>query len=245
MSTIGYRLKEARETAHQRMGRVHEITWSELSQMIGVSAEAVYREERSSTKRGELSPATLMEAAKFLRCSFVWLVTGHGNMLDDDERLVELLEGQCGQPFYFPDEIGRSEPSSDMRLNVPDHLAKVITPSAFYTVVTDNALQPTVSAGDLVLVDAGQTLESGEYVLVKLEGSSLPVVRRFTECNEEGLAGYQLRSLNDEFAHRPFPGMDSLVGVVMEFRHFPNWSTGYKDRLKRAAFGDKVVTLRH
>lgn len=245
MNTIGDRLYHARITAHERFGLSSQITMCELADGIDVSAELIYREESNLSQQGEMSAFSLMKAAEYLACSFLWLATGRGEMLGDDDHLVKILEHQCGQPVYLPDEIGRTEPSADMRLNVPGQLAALITRAAFYTVVTDNALQPIVSAGDLVLVDAGQTLEPGKYVLVKLDGFLLPVVRRFAECNEEqSNASYQLCCLNDDFAHRPFPGLACLLGVVMEFRRFPGGQGGFKNRLKKPAFSGKVVAIR-
>lgn len=243
MSTIGHRLRQARETSHQRTGLSDRITMHELADQLGVDARTIYDEERNACKRGGLSAATLMKAAEYLCCSFLWLVTGRGDLENDDNRLVEILEGQYGQPFCLPHELGRRESATAMRLNLPDHLAALVTATAFYTLVTDNGLQPKVALGDLVLVDGGQQVQTGDYVLARMGGQQLPVVRRLVECDGGSDTGYQLQTLNSEFARRPLQSLEHMLGVVMEFRSFPRVEGGYQDRLAVPAFSGKVVTL--
>ena len=228
MDTIGERLRYARETAHERIGNKYPITQTEVAQCIGATQGFIYKLENNQNKLSNVDVNKLMRIAEFLRCSFLWLAKGVGDLNMDDMNLLDELNNKRGLPFYEPASLNSK--TSEMELNLPSTLACKVSDKAFYTIVTDNAVNTRAAIGDLILVDPASDFRVGDFVLVKIADKPLPVVRRIVERNAEA-GGYTLKSLNDEFADRPLEQLSDLLGVVLEFRSFTRDDASYKDRL--------------
>lgn len=231
MDTIGKRLRHARETANERLGAKFQITQSELADQIGVTQGFIYKLETDANKRGSVDVTKLMKCAEYLKCSFLWLATGRGDVSNDDSHLLDDLNNQQGLPFIHPEQL--DNPPTDhheMMLNLTNSLASLISAQAYYTLVTDNGVNTRAGSGDLVLVDPGAEVRIGDFVLARVADKTLPIVRRIVERSGEQ-SGYTLRSLNEEFADRPLAKIGDLLGVVLEFRSFAREENSYKDRL--------------
>lgn len=241
MDTIGERLRIARETAHARVSRNFKITQSELGDMIGLTQGAIYKLESNRNKRGDVDVTKLMKAAEYLKCSFIYLATGRGSLDSDDSNMLDDLENQHGQPFYHPSLLNQEEPESSMMLNLPSTMTGKITPRAFYSLVTDNGVDPKASTGDMILVDPGADLQVGDFVLVRMQPASMPVVRRIIEhTTPDGQHGYLLKTLNPEFSDRRLERLEDILGVVLEFRTFTRANCSYKDQLTGATSSNVI-----
>ncbi len=234
MDTIGERLRHARETANERLGTKYMMTQSELADQLGVTQGYIYKLETNANKRGSVDVTKLMNAAEYLKCSFLWLAKGLGKMEADDGLLIDELAQNNGQPFYDLETIGSEHAEPEMTLTLPSSLVNRVSSNGFYTLVSDNGVNARASAGDLVLVDPSTEVRVGDFVLARVADKSLPIVRRIVERMTEGQSGYTLKSLNDEFADRPLGKISDLIGVVLEFRSFAREECSYKERLSPA-----------
>ncbi len=174
MDTIGKRLRHARETANERMGAKFQITQSELADQIGVTQGFIYKLETDANKRGSVDVTKLMKCAEYLKCSFLWLATGRGDVGNDDSHLLDDLNNQQGLPFIHPEQL--ENPPTDnheMMLNLTNSLASRISAEAYYTLVTDNGVNTRASSGDLVLCDPGADVRIGDFVLAKVADKTL------------------------------------------------------------------------
>lgn len=216
------------------------MTQAQLGDRIDLTQGAIYKLESNKNKRGNVDVAKLMAASDFMKCSFIWLATGQGAITNDDNNLFDQLAESRGMPFFPPDNLNTDYP--EMQLNLPGTLIDRVSSKAFYTLVTDNGITGKASAGDLALVDPGAEIRVGDFVLVRIHDKRLPVIRRIVErSTEEGLTGYTLKSLNDEFSDRVLQKHEDLIGVVMEFRLFTREESSYKNRLVDGS--SKVVQL--
>ncbi|GAA4652368.1 hypothetical protein GCM10023116_46520 [Kistimonas scapharcae] len=228
MNTIGDRLKYARETAPGRLGRDYMVTQGELGKVMeGITQTAVFKMEQNKNKRGEVGVTKLMKAAEFLKVSFLWLATGKGTMDGSDEELLSPFYGDGGLPVYLPQHIRkRLDDNIHSRLTITDKLQSRVTDKAFFTVCTDDGLAPMITTGGLVLVDPGSQMVLTDYVLTNIKDSPFPVVRQIV-ANPEG--GYLLKPLNPNYPSMPLEELADLVGVVLEFRTWPDANLSFKD----------------
>ncbi len=228
MNTIGDRLLLARETAPERLGRDYMVTQGELGKVMeGISQVAVFKIEQNKNKRGEVGVTKLMKAAEFLKVSFLWLATGKGSMTGNDEELLSPFYGEPGIPVHLPQDCrSRTKENAHSYLTVTSRIQSQISEKAFFTVCTDNGLAPMVNTGGLVLVDPGAKMVITDYVLTMIPGLSLPVVRQIIAGRD---GGYLLKSLNHEIPSCQLDELSDLIGVIIEFRHWPETSNGFRD----------------
>lgn len=230
MDTIGDRIRIARESAHERLGRKYRITQNELADMMGLTQSSVNRLENNKLKRGEIDVVKLMDAASFLNASFLWLATGNGSMGQEDAKLLEDMECQKGFPVYWPQDLNSINKNAQFHMNVAPVIYDRLTPNAFYTLVTDNGMSPHINMGDLVLVDPGGKFHVGSFVLARISGQAAPVLRRIVESDEE--EGYLLKPMNSEFKTRTLEKFAHLLGVAVEFRSFLVPEVSYKSEME-------------
>ncbi|ELU16559.1 hypothetical protein CAPTEDRAFT_203754 [Capitella teleta] len=228
MDTIGDRLRFARESANDRLGRKFKITQSELADMMGVTQPSVNKIETNKLKRGEIDVIKLMDAAKYLKASFLWLATGNGSMEQEDSRLLQDLEFQKGFPVYWPQDLNSSVRQPQFYMNAAPLLHERLSKNAFFTLVNDDGMNPHINMGDLVLVDPGGSLQVGSYVLARMPGQKNPMLRRIVENEEDG---YLLKAINPDFKTRELEKLDDLIGVAVEFRSFLLPAISYKSEL--------------
>lgn len=197
---------------------------------MGMTQPSINRIESNLLKRGNIDVIKLMDAAKFLKVSFIWLATGNGQMEQDDAKLIDDPDSQKGFPVYWPQDLDSIYKTPQFHLGVPPLLQSHLTKNAFYTLVTDAGMSPKIERGDLVLVDPSGPLHVGNLVLAKLPGQSAPIVRRIIEDNEG--VGYLLKPLGEGFAIRPLEKINQLLGVVMESRSFQLPSISYESQME-------------
>lgn len=228
MDTIGDRLRVARETANKRVGREFKITQSELADMMGLTQSSVFKIEMNKLKRGEIDVIKLMDAAKFLKASFMWLATGTGVMDQDDMQLLSDIEVQKGFPAYWPQDLPSKHRQPQFHMNVAPLLYERLSKNTFFTLVSDEGMSPDVSMGDFMLVDPGGSIRVGSFVLAYISGKRSPALRRIIE-NEDG--GYLLKPNNPEFSTKPLERLDNLLGVVVETRSSKLAEVSYKSEM--------------
>ena len=220
MNTIGERLLHARDSAHTRLGRTHRITQSELADMMGIRQPSLVSIEKVQNKSTDVGAEKLMKAAKFLKVSFMWLATGRGDMLNDEDNLIGELQKLKGYPLIYPQHVKtRQDVEIQQTINVSKEVAQNLSKKAFFTLVSDNGLSPQCERGDIVLVDPGVPVSVEDYVLVALPNYRIPVVRQIVE---RSLEQYSLRPINQNMAEQPLDDINHLIGVVVEFRHCPS-----------------------
>ncbi|WP_067517898.1 helix-turn-helix domain-containing protein [Endozoicomonas ascidiicola] len=230
MDTIGERLRYARKTAHERIGAKYEVTQTALGEVMGLRQPTITKIESNKNKRSEVDVIRLMDAAKFLRASFFWLATGNGDIDQDDSRLLEDIETSKGFPVYWPQDISTPTREPQFHMNVAPLLYDRLSKQAFYTLVTDEGMNPIINMGDLLLVDPGGSLRVGGYVLAKIEGQKNPVLRRIIESSDDD--GYVLTPLNGDFKPRTLEKLSDIIGVAVESRAFLLPEISYKNELK-------------
>lgn len=228
MDTIGDRLRISRETAGDRIGK--RYTQTDLGDVMGVTQPSIYKIENNLLKRGNVDVTRLMDAAKFLKVSFIWLATGNGQMEQDDAKLIDDPDSQKGFPVYWPHDLNRIYKTPQLYLGVPPVLQSRLTRSAYYTLVTDEGMNPLMRRGDLVLIDPSGPLHVGNLVLAQLPGQPGPIVRKIIE-NTNG-EGYQLKPLGQDFATRPLEKIGYLLGVVMESRSLQLQGVSYEHEIR-------------
>lgn len=239
MDTIGDRLRLARESAHERMGRTHKITQSELGLNMELTQGAIYKMETNQRKRGEIDVIKLMNAAEFLRCSFLWLATGQGSMQSNDQNVMDALERSNGCPLVPPENL---EATPVATLEIPDSLVSRISPDSFYTMISDEGMSPAAWTGDIVLVDTGASVCVGDWVLARVADKSMAVVRRIIERSSDKGHAYTLQTLNPEFADRPLKKISDILGIVREVRSYPRRTDSYARHVESAT-SHNVVRL--
>lgn len=230
MDTIGDRLRHARETAHTREADGVRVTQSELADMMDVTQPTIYKIEQNKLKRGEVDVTKLMTAAKYLKVSFMWLATGNGHMEQEDGKLLEDLECQKGFPVYWPQNLKNINKQPEFHMNVAPLLYERLSKNSFFTLVTDNGMNPHINMGDLVLVDPGGSLRVGDYVMAYMPGQGNPVLRKIIESKDD--EGYLLKPMNPDFKTRPLERLSSLIGVAVEFRSFLLPEVSYKSNME-------------
>ncbi len=220
MNTIGDRLLHARDSAHTRLSRTHKITQSELADMMGIRQPSLVSIEKNQNKSTDVGAEKLMKAAQFLKVSFMWLATGRGDMLNDEDNLIGELQKLKGYPLVYPQHAKtRQDEEIQQTINVSKEVAQNLSEKAFFTLVSDNGLSPQCERGDIVLVDPGVPVSVEDYVLVALPNYRMPVVRQIVE---RSLDQYSLRPINQNMAEQPLDDINHLIGIVVEFRHCPS-----------------------
>lgn len=219
MNTIGDRLRHARETAHDRVGRNFKITQSELGDVIGIKQSNVAMLERNLNKRGDVGISKLLKAAEFLQVSFMWLATGDGDINNIDTDILGELQKRRGCPLFFPQYAkSRQESEIQQSMNLSRETAGNVSENAFFTLVSDNGLAPVCETGDVVLIDPAASPLVEDYVLVSVPGYRMPIVRQIIESGPDRFA---LKAINRNISDQPLDDISQLIGVVVEFRHCP------------------------
>ena len=243
MKTIGDRILHARKTANTRLGRTHQVTQSELGQYIGLAQSNVYALEQNRNKRNDIGICKLIRAAELLRCSFLWLATGKGEMTNIDTDIFSELQSGQGVPLFFP-RYAKTRNDSDVQqyIGVSREIQQTLGKNAFFTLVSDNGLSPRAEMGDIVLIDPSVQVRVMDFVLVADPGYRLPVARQIIERSVDQ---FTLKPLNTMMPEQPLDEISQLIGVVIEIRHSPDQAKRIRgwNEDNRKAVSSNVIKL--
>lgn len=81
-----------------------------------------------------------------------WLLTGEGDMMDDNEKLITTQQTNEGIPYYDVDFIGGfDEVFNDQTVNPELSITNGICPRAqLWCNITGHSMEPTISNGDII-----------------------------------------------------------------------------------------------
>lgn len=199
-------------------------TQKRLGEAIGVSPQAV-----SQWERGETEPEAdrIREVARATRSDFYWLLDG------------DVEPGPEPQPRREEPKIWRapivnrvaagtwteSVTSDDLPADTR-YLDVYSKPAGrlFALEVTGESMEPTFSAGDIIIVDTGVAPLPGDFVVAKLDEENEATFKKFRPRGKrgDGSALIELQPLNSDFptlslsADRP----GRIVGTMVEHRRF-------------------------
>ena len=219
MNTIGDRLRHARETAHNRFGRDYKMMQGELAEKIGATQAAISNIERNKVL--SMRDKLLFAAAEYLKVSPIWLSTGEGDMDDNDDVFMRLRNQTGGVRLIHPGSCRRGidAPCIDT-LNVTRKIHDMLSEEAFFTICTDNGMDPMMRRGDLVLVDPGMVVHYDTLVLAKHPDFSLPIVRRLVADSTGRF--YRLQPLNTNLPELSVKKTEQIIGTIIEYRCWPD-----------------------
>ena len=126
-------------------------------------------------------------------------------------RAKELLHADAGRPVLFDDHE---------KAVVVDRFNKANSNADLYAVVVeDNSMQPDLSEGDLVIVDADRRPNPGDLVIAHVHTKNHNILRRYGE-SERSL--FQLLASNELWStvNVMQEGEATILGVVVEKRTY-------------------------
>lgn len=186
------------ETHWTRLEKV--IAWSGLSvygfaQSIGLKrAENLYRIKNGKNGLSKRLIDTITE--KYPRISDVWLVTGSGEMLlDEDAERETAPETLSFIPFFpFPAELGAR---TSTRFSIP-----IFGKDTLATIIDSDTLSPKIKKGNIVFVRhiEKEKIVYGECYLVCINGQW-----SFAEVHPNDNESILLKSVKNESYHRILP----------------------------------------
>lgn len=209
-TTIGQRIRQKRK----------EFRWTqqELAKKLkDVSHVAISQWESNTTKP---NAENLYELSLLLKCDFGWLLKGEGqesNIIqieNDDNIKIPILTTEQLQQL---DTTNNTPPIS--------HIGEFIMTSGsvseatFAFKVIDDSMKPDFLSGDIVIMDALQKPNPGEFVIVRVDNEIL--FRKFqVESYRDGKTeSFSLSPLNNDF-----PTLSSaknrivILGTMVEHR---------------------------
>ena len=112
-----------------------------------------------------------------------WLLTGEGDMMDDNEKLTTTQQTNEGIPYYDVDFIGGfDEVFNDQTVNPELSITNGICPRAqLWCNITGHSMEPTISNGDIIALRqcSVQDIQYGEiYAVVMDSFRTVKMLRR-------------------------------------------------------------------
>ncbi len=201
------RLQQCREDSHE--------TLEDISKLIGVNKSTVMRWENGDTTRINL--ATVHTLAAHFHVNPLWLQgqsddpTESGAALSTDSIPVPIIgavrAGYGG--IVFEEPLGH-EPVEAATLRSGDDY--------FWLHVTGDSMTPEINDRDIVLVRRQDSVDSGQYAVVLVDGEE-GLVKQVVYGND----WIELHSINPCYPPRRFEGADvrqiTVIGRVIESRH--------------------------
>ncbi len=199
------RLRQCREDSHE--------TLEQIGQLTGVNKSTVMRWERGDTSKINLP--TLHALARHFRVNLLWLQglsddpTEIGNTPASADvvpvPVIGAVRAGCGG-LVFEDPSG-SEPVDAALLRGGEEY--------FWLRVTGDSMTPVINDRDIVLVRRQESVDSGRYAVVLVDGEEGLVKRVVYSDN-----WIELQSVNPYYPPRRFEGADvrqiTVVGLVVE-----------------------------
>ena len=156
---IGARIRRAREAKG--------MSQAKLAALVGVPSQSI-----SAWERGEVVPGAknILRLAEALGVSVDWLLTGQGRdaSAPSDVAWVPVYEGVPAGPPYDP-----GDPDAVELVPVPRSWAGRV----FGVRVRGDSMEPTIKAGDTVIVAVDVAWDDGDVVLVRLDGGEYTLKR--------------------------------------------------------------------
>lgn len=211
-STLATRLRDAR--------RAKEITQVQLSKLSGVKQSDISKIERGDTLR----TTSVVELARALGCSPVWLATGDGEMREDvpPPDGIEKIRGVSGVPLITWTQVktwtDKTETPKPGEVNEWLPCPAVHGPRAYCVRVRGDSManpggRPSYADGDIIFVDPDREPAAGDRVIVVLANQPEATFKQL--LIEDGRR--ILKALNPAWAPRYIDLDDSakITGVVI------------------------------
>jgi len=208
-STLGARIKEAREAAR--------LTLEQVGEAFDISPQAVQQWEKDVTKPGT---QRLGKLAVVLKCNIGWLIGNQG--AKEQSKNIELVSpGDLG---------GRTVPRIDVT-DAFDYTNGKITGKSFVQttfpcsersfqiLLKDNSNSPLYDRGDAVVIDPSiMPPEPGDMVLALVGTEPEPVFREYRLASGKSAPKVVLHPLNPLWDDKEIDPQDSLeiLGVKSE-----------------------------
>lgn len=211
--SLGDRIKTARLAAQKSQ--------QQLGDAAGISRSAVAQWESGETKN--IRPGHLFRAARFLGVSPEWLATGRGPQAQVREeppaeysRRVPLADPQsAADPHTLMDNYRAGERMEEIIIYGEVDYGE----DAFAFRVSDEAMVPEFSPGDVVIIDPSREPRPGSFVAGRA-GSGAVLVRKYRDRGRDHADNpqFELAPINEDyptlFISSDNPG--TIVGVVVE-----------------------------
>ncbi len=200
------RLRQCREDSHE--------TLEQIGQLTGVNKSTVMRWERGDTSKINLP--TLYALARHFRVDPLWL---QGLSDDPTERedprasaanvvpvpIIGAVRAGCGG-VVFEDPSGMEPVDADLLRGGEEY---------FWLRVSGDSMTPVINDRDLVLVRRQESVDSGRYAVVMVDGEE-GLVKRVVYSDD----WIELQSVNPYYPPRRFEGEQisavTVIGLVVE-----------------------------
>lgn len=198
--SLGVRIKQVRLAA--------KMTQAKLAEICGVSTQAV-----SGWERDIFAPDadTLNVISRALGCDLQWLISGitFTNKPPNGSGNGH-WRGRVVSSVQWPDIAHFLSGSFQSKETARSHFE--CGPRSFQTFISDRSNEPTLSAGDSIVVDPDVTPEPGDLVLAWHQ--SAPVLRRYRPRDGH----FELAPINPDWPTITISnGLDdAIIGVVTE-----------------------------
>ncbi len=202
------RLRQCREESHE--------TLEQIGQLAGVNKSTVMRWERGDTAKINLP--TIHSLAAHFHVNPLWLQ----GLTDDPSEsspsrfsaevvpvpVIGAVRAGCGG-VVFEEPIG-TEPVDAATLHSGEDY--------FWLQVSGDSMTPLINDRDMVLVRRQESVDSGRYAVVLVDGEE-GLVKRVVYSDD----WIELQSVNPYYPPRRFEGADvqqiTVVGLVIESKH--------------------------
>lgn len=91
--------------------------------------------------------------------------------------------------------------------------------NAFAVTVSDDAMLPMYSRGDIVIVDPDRDALPGYIIIAHVDGDHLPAIGQLKIGNVGSKIRQELKALNPNWPYDPKP-IDRIIGVVIEHHRY-------------------------
>ena len=211
-NVIGYRIRSRRE----ELG----LTQDDLAKEIGLNKSTIQRYESGNISRLKLP--VIDAIAQFLHVSPQW-IAGKSDTMDEVPRIPANAIPYTPPQYYAPvlgsvragvgglavQEIIGQEPLDERYANDGEDY--------FWLKVTGDSMAPRIMEGDLVLIRAQRSVDSGTLAVVTVDGEEGVIKEVYYDDD-----WIELRSYNPYYPVRRFEGEDvteiCVMGKVMESR---------------------------
>lgn len=197
------RLRQCREESKE--------TLEQIGKLLGVNKSTVMRWERGDTSKVNLS--TLHALARHFRVNTAWLMGLTDDTAPENEPdpgiipvpVIGAVRGGCGGVVY--EDMSGMEPVDASTIRDGEEY--------FWLRVTGDSMTPVINEGDLVLVRRQESVDSGRYAVVLVDGEE-GLVKRVVYGDD----WIELQSVNPYYPPRRFSGAQvtavTVVGPVVE-----------------------------
>ena len=165
----------------EQIAKNEGITIGALEREIGASKGVLSRAINNGTDIQSKWLQILVE--KYPQYSCRWLMTGEGNMMDNEEKQLTTTNINDGAPYYDVDFIGGfDEVFNDQTVNPELSITNGICPRAqLWCNITGHSMEPTISNGDIIALRqcSVQDIQYGEiYAVVMDSFRTVKMLRR-------------------------------------------------------------------